>query len=1631
MKSETTVAYNWNFSRDFPTLAQDLVERPHFLETIAEILNSETSIVFLEGEEGGGATTTLAQFCLKYPTHSFSIFVKPASRFAYSPDYLRLVLAEQLYWYVHGSALNKEALDISEFDTLILRMRRKERNATLFFLIDGLHQIPQEDQRLVEKIFSEVLPLGVDNCRFVITGQQQLLSPCIKGGLKSKPYQQLKFRPEESREFLLKTGLSEADSNTVHHMCKGIPGRLAVVKRLLIAGTSLPSILEADPSKLLEFIKLEFSSLNVIDDSQRLILASIAFSKQPLSISDLSALLSEPASKIQSTILASQFLTVNSLTSAIEFVSISHQKFAEKQLEKFRREALSAQVQQLLKDPKGGNSLRFLPSYYETLSQHEAVLSLLSKEHYSDLLDSTQSFTALRNRADMGARNALSLQRTADVFKFSLQKSIFISAGRLEASMSQIDALVAMGRTNAALTLANHAAAKADRLALLALYARRTKERSGEMDPELLSVIKSITADIDFSELGDKAIEIAANILIFDPDVAIGIIESASKGVAEALKDQAYTQLSIAASVSKLNHSTKIEDKARPRISDAALQQIAHSFEALAEKLDSVELISILSKMPAVRRISFLRSFIKLRKADGNILDLVEYGLGTIVQEAEYTPRITDLAELASPFAHPIADLKRLGQVVARFDSQMGLVAKTAQSKDLTTLQMRLAAAELQFSPARARDRIEQTYFEVSGVSTPEVQLECYALMLGALSHMDTDGQLEQSDGFRALVRSDLSKVLERILGNTGDQLSAVAAVLKVLAVDDPAAALELSRKLNTENRRNKAHMIVANAIVTQAFNEPMIASLRTALSEITCPSDRSIAVIELLGALNANKERATWLPHIQEFRNVIQRPRDIGKWDVWTLKSLVKSGTPYLVAEFLQRIEETSSRMASNLEAIDLYFNAAAAIGNSQSSEAKICYERGLTLKATIPFNTNASAHLLGLCLSLIARSITPLAQSGSLDDDVLKRFDRLIDALPSFLAKVQAYSDFAERLWVTKRQDLAIRIVQDQLRSYLEQVKLIDESAYQDAVVIVFPIFAAWHLPTAFELIKTVPVEAYDSALHDAAVFRLRKLPVAEPAAPGKLDHTKLEANDAVDIIEILGRAKTDANLFAILKPLIDVVKHKGNSTKFTGQQKADWATRCRILIESKLPDPRNITHAGFKVVCLALTYSIEETPFPKWKALADMAEDISNVADRGYVYLSLATSLPAKLAAHRKGYLDKALALAKEVPSPLDRLSHLQSYAEEAFAHDAIASAKETLRYAMELSLDIDNSARTARHRRQLIDLADQIDPAMADELIALVDDDPARAQLKADAKKVGAVAKAKRELANAKNIKDATLCDVKMLPAAAWKNLAALEAGRLEVKSLDVMTEYVSRATNSSLQDAYPVLAWHLANLERKYRRPQEISSHISPVSEALLLSTEIAHAVICQIGNHDIAVREEVDSGIVVGRRSRGEAVRFIEDWVSANAKDYIKYCDAYFSIADISLLRLFLAQAPTCKIFVLASKSYLLEKNALSDDVFKDAWRAQSEQNPPETEVIALSYADTTKHVIHDRWLLTNGGGLRLGTSFNSLGDGKLSEVSEIDPVRAAAIEKQMNLYVNRQRIVDGARIQYNAFTLD
>lgn len=84
---------------------------------------------------------------------------------------------------------------------------------------------------------------------------------------------------------------------------------------------------------------------------------------------------------------------------------------------------------------------------------------------------------------------------------------------------------------------------------------------------------------------------------------------------------------------------------------------------------------------------------------------------------------------------------------------------------------------------------------------------------------------------------------------------------------------------------------------------------------------------------------------------------------------------------------------------------------------------------------------------------------------------------------------------------------------------------------------------------------------------------------------------------------------------------------------------------------------------------------------------------------------------------------------------------------------------------------------------------------------------------------------------------------------------LRQGVFEVKPLEVMTELVTLSGNGSLYDAYPVLAWHLTNIERKFLQPQDVASNIIPVCEALLLSAELTHFILSKVSGRLFQVRE--------------------------------------------------------------------------------------------------------------------------------------------------------------------------------
>jgi len=73
----------------FPQMPELLIPRDNLLNTVERMFGGDIELVMIEGEEGLGKTTLLAQFAQWHPNRTFSIFIKAASRFGYDPATVR------------------------------------------------------------------------------------------------------------------------------------------------------------------------------------------------------------------------------------------------------------------------------------------------------------------------------------------------------------------------------------------------------------------------------------------------------------------------------------------------------------------------------------------------------------------------------------------------------------------------------------------------------------------------------------------------------------------------------------------------------------------------------------------------------------------------------------------------------------------------------------------------------------------------------------------------------------------------------------------------------------------------------------------------------------------------------------------------------------------------------------------------------------------------------------------------------------------------------------------------------------------------------------------------------------------------------------------------------------------------------------------------------------------------------------------------------------------------------------------------------------------------------------------------------------------------------------------------------
>lgn len=152
--------------------------------------------------------------------------------------------------------------------------------------------------------------------------------------------------------------------------------------------------------------------------------------------------------------------------------------------------------------------------------------------------------------------------------------------------------------------------------------------------------------------------------------------------------------------------------------------------------------------------------------------------------------------------------------------------------------------------------------------------------------------------------------------------------------------------------------------------------------------------------------------------------------------------------------------------------------------------------------------------------------------------------------------------------------------------------------------------------------------------------------------------------------------------------------------------------------------------------------------------------------------------------------------------------------------------------------------------------------------------------------------------------------------------------------------------------------------------------------------------------------------IVLNYSMRGGRIR---EWVSAQDDNRIQISDPYFGPDDLEVIKAIAEIASDKEIVVITSREQMNRKlkGISPEEAFRDAWDELCEGAPPQTEIVVVGFGPDGKHPIHDRWIVSGKSGLRLGTSPNSIGLIRISEISEMDArqttEKIAAIERVLD----------------------
>lgn len=1643
-------------SRTFPEINHLLINRDNNLESIENLFDSGAKIVVVDGPEIIGKTTLLYQFCRRHPDEVISYFLKSSRNYTNDLKLILYDLSNQINWILQGKVLGDvDDFEEKSFKSLMYKLSTLSRtkNKTYYFIIDGLNNLNDKDRRVIDFLLGN-LPLELRGIKILISYDERKLKEFIGGNSVTtiKTFTMSGFSLDQTIEFFKGTPLqNEIDEiEGIRSICKGNAGHLDSIKRIINQKEiNVESFLNDLPTKLPELFTYEWKLANLNDKAVEDFLSVLAFDDNFYTIEEIANIIESNVEKLMSIISNLTFLEINESLNQVFYTTESFKKYARNKLQHNKKNIVDKILDYLLSDASNISKIVSIPDFVYENNRLPEIVSMLTPDNLRQLLKRSQSISSLKKITEFGITAASYMNENTEFIKFCIQNSALEANYNSVIYQSEIQALLELYEFDKAMSMAQNNQLIEDRLHLLSIIARHQKEHNQIMSPELLTQIDNLIMKIDFKKLGERSIDIAKDIVYFNPEVAIQIIEDftgVEKG--ENALDHAYATLSLEALDSGTKHSVNNDgvDIVKSKIKNPNVKNIFKDFAVFLKKYSEFEILNEIRDIDSTTDQLYILSNwaerIETISSDAEVKKVILYAFNKAISNPEYAPNAGIYRKLSSIIIH-LKDEDIIKELVGLFDSQIANIIRTGPIDDYIQLSLNLAKVEYRLDKNKGVTRLTELYFYLMDNKNITIYNDGFAMILNVILELDSTLKISEMNELNDLLTEEVDATIKKLILGTANHFEEVKGIIKALSKHLPYKSLKIIEEINTKNNREKLYLQLVDTLSDKRIELEKISIIKETLLKIEDPDYLDEAIVIVINSLFDYYGNEVLPSNFHEIlRMSFKVKHSHMKCDVLCKAYIISCTNEELKPlsdSFLVELNKTWLNIDVAWYKVDVGFQIIKSLAQNHISIARDYLELTNNFRNEMSLYDPNISDMFITSIKLVIRAFKGLIPSNSETDMDFEKVKRLILFIPSKGEQALIWSNLAISYYNCGRITEGNKIVSTYLRECINKLSQYDIKYKNYVIINVAPVLYLSHKNTTLDLLENLESVYKDEAYYIISRYILTKNLHSEPYDAVLGENAKITYEEITDLCELMLLMESDAIIYSTIHEIMEVLSNKKNDLNYTRDQLAEIFRRVEDTINQKLPACNFIEHEGYKLISYIELYRVKKPDTSYWLKLIDEVSKIENTSDRLFIYTILVSYLPKSLNDKATKMMDTIDSLVEDIPSILERITRYKFMGRHFIKIDS-GKSKRFIKKAMELSVD-KSSDNTYTTQRELIDLAHKINPEFAESLVSITDNDPARKKIKHEAKKeLNKLELKELMLAGNKSSTEISKASKEDIISAAWKLLGSLNANRVGTIHFEDSKQYFEIASQLPLNLSFPIYSWVIenANARLSTKSQNEVNDILRPLFESTLLGSEL-FLVMAKNNKENLRIIENQlpsnkGDSLIIKSNEREKAINYIMDWAkNLVGNTIIKICDPYFGIKDLDLIYK-LWEINSGFEFEILTSIKQQKQDTLNEDVaerFSEHWRINvSNQNPPRVKIVLIGLKDGASP-IHDRWILGSETGIRSGTSFNSLGLIKDSELSIMRGEQCIEKLDILNRYLNSQVMEhSGNRIKYETFYL-